>query len=278
MVGLAANGCQSAGLEIGGMARKASTPGGARKRYQQVAESLLGDIRAGRLAVGDTLPGELDLVGHFDVSRHTVREALRRLEELGLIGRRQGVGTVVLARQPTESYVQAVRSPAALLQYPAGSRLVLRSSEAVRAGRALARLLGCKTGAAWHLLCCLREFADGRPPVCWTDLYLLPEYAGIAAAVGRRSGFVYELVEDRYGQRVASIDVDIMAQAIPERMSEALGVAAGTPSLTVVRRYLDRDRRLFMVSVSEHPGDRFTYSMGLERGWQSGGGAVWSGA
>jgi len=63
------------------MANRTSTAGVARKRYQQVAESLLAEIRAGRLAVGDTLPGELELVGHFAVSRHTVREALRRLEE-----------------------------------------------------------------------------------------------------------------------------------------------------------------------------------------------------
>ena len=77
---------------------------------------------------------------------------------------------------------------------------------------------------------------------------------------------------------VGTVHSDIMASAMPERTSAALGVRPGTPSLTVVRRYLDRERRLFMVSVSEHPGDRVTYSMGLERGWQSGGGAVWSGA
>jgi len=258
------------------MARKAPPAQGGTKRYQQVAETLLADIRGGRLAIGDTLPGELDLVEAFRVSRHTVREALRRLEELGLIGRRQGVGTVVLARESTQSYVQAVRNPAALLQYPQGSRLVPRSSEELRAGRALARLLGCKTGAIWQQVSCLREFGDGRPPICWTDLYLLPEYAGIASSIGRRSGFVYELVEEKLGEKVTRIDIDITARAVPERISRALGVEPGTPSLTVVRRYVGRNRRPFMVSVSEHPGDRFTYSLGLERGWQSGGGAVWS--
>lgn len=259
------------------MAGKGQPAPGGQKRYQQVAEALLQDIRGGRLAVGDNLPGELELVENFRVSRHTVREALRRLEELGLIGRRQGVGTVVLARESTESYVQAVRTPAALLQYPHGSRLSLRSQEPVRAGRALARLIGCKTGTSWQRVSCLREFADGRPPVCWTDLYLLPEHAAVAASIGRRAGFVYELVEERFGERVAGIAIEIMARAIPERISASLGVETGSPSLTVVRRYSSLNRRLFMASVSEHPGDRFTYSLVLERGWQSGGGAVWSG-
>lgn len=259
------------------MARKAAPAPGARTRYQQVAESLLGDIRSGRLAVGDSLPGELALVDEFRVSRHTVREALRRLEELGLIGRRQGVGTVVLARESTESYVQAVRTPAALLQYPEGSRVVPQSSERVKAGRSLARLIGCKTGSTWHLVACLREFPDGRPPVCWTDLYLLPEHAAVSASIGRRAGFVYELVEEHFGERVTSIAIQVMARAIPARVSTALGVEPGTPGLTVVRRYFAEGRRLFMASVSDHPGDRFTYSLALERGWQSGGGAVWSG-
>ena len=86
-------------------------PEGSRKRYEQVAETLLESIRTGKLPVGATVPGELELVTQFGVSRHTVREALRRLEGLGLIGRHQGIGTVVKAREPQQSYVQSVRSP-----------------------------------------------------------------------------------------------------------------------------------------------------------------------
>lgn len=249
-------------------------PGG--KRYQQVAESLLEDIRSGRCAVGDTIPGELELVTSFGVSRHTVREALRRLEDLGLIGRRQGVGTVVLAREPTASYVQAVRSPAALLQYPAGSRLAVQGVESVRAGRALSKLIGCRTGSQWLLVSCIRRFEDARPPLCWTDLYLPPEYEPVIPQIGQRAGFVYDLVEQTFGQPVAGIDVSIMARAVSARVSGALGVDAGTPSLAVVRRYLDPARRTLLASVSDHPGDRFTYSLTLERGWQAGGDAVWS--
>ena len=260
------------------MAREQRPAERGRKRYQQVAESLLDDIRAGRLAVGANLPGELELVDQFSVSRHTVREALRRLEELGLIGRRQGVGTVVLARESQASYVQAVRSPSALLQYPPGSRLAVQSSTTVRATRALARLIGCKTGSQWVRASCLREFDDDRPPVCWTDLYLLPAHAEVIGGIGRQPGFVYELIEQRHGERVGSVDIDVLARSLPPHMCAALGAKPDAPSLTVVRRYRRPDRGLFMATVSEHPGDRFTYSLSLERGWQSGGGAVWSGS
>lgn len=257
------------------MTRKASPVGPGGKRYQQVAHSLIEEIRSGRLSVGDSLPGELEMVESFGVSRHTIREALRRIEDLGLIGRRQGVGTIVLSREPVQSYVQAVRSPAELLQYPAGSRLFVESVEPVKAGRGLAQLIGCRAGMHWLQVSCLRRFEDGRPPVCWSDVFLLPEHEGVVARIGREPGLVHELIERICGRQVAAVDVAIMARAVPARISQALGVAAGTPSLTAVRRYTDRDGALFLAAVSEHPGDRFTYTMSLERGWQSGGGAVW---
>ena len=259
--------------------KSAAKPGQApARRYQQMAESLLGQIRTGSLTVGDSLPGELELVATFGVSRHTVREALRRLQELGLIGRRQGVGTFVLASEPTQSYVQSVSTPAALLQYPQGNRLITRSSETVRATRALARLVGGKTGSNWLRVSCLRSFPDSRPPLCWVDLYLLPEHGDIVPAIGRRPGLVHELIAQKFGREVGLVDISIMARAMPGRMAEALEVEAGTPSLTVVRRYRDARRKLFMASVSEHPGERFTYALSLERGWQSEGKAVWSSA
>ena len=132
------------------MTRKPTQAPAPGKRYQRVANTLIEEIRSGRRAVGDSLPGELDLVTHFDVSRHTVREALRRLEELGLIGRRQGVGTIVLSREPVESYVQAVRAPAGLLQYPQGSRLAAWSE--------------CDPGCSLHH-CVSGSSGEVRP--CW---------------------------------------------------------------------------------------------------------------
>jgi DNA-binding GntR family transcriptional regulator len=252
-------------------AKKAAAP---RKRYQEVAEALLGDIRSGKLAVGTTLPGELELVEHFGVSRHTVREALRRLEQLGLIGRRQGRGTVVQARQSEPSYVQSVRSPAELLQYPEDARLSLVATATVRTGRRLARLLRCPVGTEWLRLSCLRRFRESNLEVCWVDVYVPPEFASIAELIGKRGQPVYELIEERFGERIENVDVDIMARLIPETIAGPLGVAAGTPSLTVARRYYGAGRRLLEASIAEHPGERYTYSLQLRRGWQSGGG--WS--
>ncbi len=241
-------------------------------RYRQVADDLIGEIRGGRLRVGQTLPGELELGEHFGVSRHTVREALRRLEELGLIARHQGIGTVVLARESSQSYVQMVRSPAQLMQYPPDTRLAVASSGEVTADRKTARLLGCTTGTRWFLIRAIRRLQPSGPAICWSDIYLLPEYAGVLESIGRRSPPIYELVEQRFGEQIASVQVDLFAGAIAAERARPLREETGTPSLTHVRRYTGRNRRIFEVSVSEHPAGRFTYSLELRRGWRSGAG------
>jgi DNA-binding FadR family transcriptional regulator len=62
----------------------------------RVAERLRVEILSGAFAPGDKLTPELELAERFDVNRFTVREAMNKLEQMHLIARRQGIGTVVL--------------------------------------------------------------------------------------------------------------------------------------------------------------------------------------
>src|SRR3546814_15374854 len=65
-------------------------PPKSQPRYLEVADALLADIMAGQFPVGTMLPTEIELCGRFDVRRFTVRQALRRLDEMGLVSRRHG--------------------------------------------------------------------------------------------------------------------------------------------------------------------------------------------
>ena len=62
----------------------------------QVFEQLGREIVLGHFTPGEHLPPERTLVETFGVNRHVVREALKRLEQMGLIRGAQGDGTVVL--------------------------------------------------------------------------------------------------------------------------------------------------------------------------------------
>ncbi|WP_314149659.1 FadR/GntR family transcriptional regulator [uncultured Leifsonia sp.] len=64
---------------------------------EQVAEQLRTRIAAGEFPIGSLLPGETELARQLQVSRNSVREALRSLVHAGLLGARAGYGTFVLA-------------------------------------------------------------------------------------------------------------------------------------------------------------------------------------
>lgn len=67
-----------------------------RARYEQIAESLIEEIRSGTLAAGERIPSEMQLQERFAVSRVTMRQALGILEFQGLIQRFRKRGSFVL--------------------------------------------------------------------------------------------------------------------------------------------------------------------------------------
>ncbi|MDO9110881.1 MAG: FadR/GntR family transcriptional regulator [Desulfatirhabdiaceae bacterium] len=71
--------------------------------YQDVVDQIEEAILDGKLNVGDTLPPERDLIEKFETSRGTLREALRVLEQKGLIEMRLGTnGGAVIKGLTTE--------------------------------------------------------------------------------------------------------------------------------------------------------------------------------
>ena len=76
------------------------------------AQAYLRDlIEAGTYQAGHQLPSENDLAVQLGISRPTLREALRNLEQQGIIVRRHGVGTFVLpAAKRLESGLERLES------------------------------------------------------------------------------------------------------------------------------------------------------------------------
>jgi GntR family transcriptional repressor for pyruvate dehydrogenase complex len=61
----------------------------------EVASQIINRIISGALAPGEKLPPEREVSEKMNVNRHTLREALRKLESLGLLSVRQGDGIYI---------------------------------------------------------------------------------------------------------------------------------------------------------------------------------------
>jgi DNA-binding GntR family transcriptional regulator len=73
-----------------------------RIKYVEVADALAQRIANGDYPVGSRLPGVRTLVVEFQVGDETIRNALARLAEIGLVEGRERVGTIVIATEPRE--------------------------------------------------------------------------------------------------------------------------------------------------------------------------------
>ena len=66
-----------------------------RTRSETIAAELRDDILRGQYRPGERLPSERDLAASHSTSRGTVREAVKRLEQLGLADIQPGEGRCV---------------------------------------------------------------------------------------------------------------------------------------------------------------------------------------
>jgi DNA-binding FadR family transcriptional regulator len=87
-----------------------ATPGGFRpirapRAFEEIAAQIRAELSAGRLKSGSRLPPERDLAVRFGVSRNTLREALRSLENAGLLQLRKGAAGGAFVRDGTAAAV-----------------------------------------------------------------------------------------------------------------------------------------------------------------------------
>ncbi|WP_421928592.1 GntR family transcriptional regulator [Neoaquamicrobium sediminum] len=234
-------------------------------RYYQVSNILAKRIEEGAYQVGSLLPTEIELCKEFDISRHTVREALRRLTEAGLVRRRQGSGTQIIATQSNANYVHAMRSLSELFQYASDTVLTLDLLDERAPAPEHARHFGDRADEEWIYFEGLRTDRDAKTPICFTRVYIDRRFAGISDELRDHAGAIYALIERRYKVTVEDVEQEIRAVPIARSAAKRLGVNSRDMAVQVVRRYMGGDGRLILVSINEHPSERFSYTMHLRR-------------
>lgn len=227
-------------------------------RYLWLHDCLLNDIRTGKYQVGSSFPTEEQIALAYGVSRHTVREATRRLAENGLISRRRSTGTTVTATQPSnEPYVAALGSMKELLAYTASTHLDVFGQKKVTADLSLVEALGCEPDSQWIMLKTFRKLLNDPQPISYTEVYLRPEFADIAKHLEGRHPSILELHSQLFDDPVQSIVQRIEATAMPRKASQALGLANRAPTLKMTRIYEDQLGRVMSASLNFYIAQRF---------------------
>lgn len=241
----------------------AAPEGSVKPRYQAIFATLREEIVTGQCPLDTNLPTEHALSERFAASRHTVREALRQLQSEGLIERRQGAGSRVIATQSAPRFSNTIGSLGELMQYASSTFLEVLATERILVGAPEAARLGCEPDTVWTRVALLRRETRDTPPVCFTHLFLPAPFDGVADTIGAVPRAVYRLIEDRYDVTLHQVHQIVEATLADPDVASRLGVEPGSPILTVTRRYEAEEHGLMEVTINHHPAATFRHEMTL---------------
>jgi GntR family transcriptional regulator len=234
-----------------------------RPLYRQLADSLRTAIAAGVYAQGDLLPTELEICATHTVSRHTARDALRLLTDEGLIARKRGAGTVVVASHVAGPFSQDWGEISDILQYARDVRFVMETYGA--ASQADMQDMGLDGTTSWMAVTGLRQRLTGGPALALTSICVRADLMPARDIIETWPQGIGEYLALHNGVRATRIDQTISAVCLSCDEAKRLDEAESAPALRTLRRYIDADGGVFLASVSLHPADRFAYRMSVTR-------------
>jgi DNA-binding GntR family transcriptional regulator len=241
-----------------------------RPLYQIVAESLIAAIQRGEHPVGSELPSETALCARFNVSRNTVREAVRLMEQAGLVSRRQGIGTRVERDSINQQYIQTLASISDLGQYVRETKRRVLGIEDVAAAAVDIPLPG-RDDALWRRLEALRYVEDAARPVAWTQVFLPTAYGEVLNRLDDAAALICSLVEAHFGITTQSIRQEIRALEIAAPVAKLLNVRPKSAGLAMLRQYVSDKGETYEVTWSIHPANRYKYVMEMVRSFAPSG-------
>ena len=222
---------------------------------QELRQAILG----GMFRPGSQLPTEAELCEVLGVSRTVVREALRVLEDDGLVTRRHGVGTFVRDRPILKNLnlnfgtTEMIESAG---MTPGNNHLAIRSESA---DEEIAEQLRIAPGTAVVTVERVRT-ADGRPVVYSLDT--LSEALFQRAEVDPKlfmTESLYNILQSSLGQVIEYGIARLLPMNAPEHIAEKLQLPTNALTMYIVQTDYSADDTPLVYSREYHLPDAFDF-------------------
>ena len=216
--------------------------------YLQIAEILRQNLGRGVWTPGELLPTISDLSAEYSVARVTVRQAVKILEEEGLLDSRRGRGTTVLPPPPARDRLHLGTRLSTLVDLYRGDRPALDLLEDRDAEVPGEPLIGELSDNGYHLL--RRTHARDGETYCVISIYFERDLFACHEAEFRTQLALPVLVDSE------DIDVARARQSLTIGKCDydsavLLGLPVGHPVVEVRRVICDRrDRVLYFADVT----------------------------
>jgi GntR family transcriptional regulator len=245
---------------------RAGTPGrsasGARQSGPvRLRGQILALIADQRLMPGDRLPAEPWLAETFSAGRSTVREALKLLEQEGLVDAVQGRGRFLSAigslaiERPITRY-EGIADMLSELGYTVSTAVLSVTEQA--ASLEQARALDIAEGDSVIRLVRLRS-GDGRPLVFSTDVIVRDALPGPIAHRDWSEPITSALAAN--GHEITSSAANLSAVNLPEEIADKYNLGGLDPWMLISETCIAREGRRILVAEDYHRGDAIGFNV-----------------
>lgn len=229
-------------------------------RYHVIEMTLASRIRDG-FYDAKGLPGERVLAQEFQAARVTIRNALKRLDDQGLLVRSERRGTLPASRAVESRRLLREHVDKFLDRGRRDKRKVL-SFGSVAATPVVAEALALDAGA--KVLRVVRLRSDARGPLTFTEAHVSQAIAHtLSRAALERKAFV-QLLED-HGIAIRTAHQSVACEAAPYEVAQALAIPLGAPVMKITRVISDETSRPVQYFLAWYRADRFEVRMDMSR-------------
>ena len=226
----------------------------------RVREEIATRIASGHIGPGTKLPPEPELAEEMGVSRATLREALRSLEEDGFVTRTRGAGTYATRRPRLRNNLdvnfgvtEAIRS--------SGMRPGTKHGSIHTQGATAEQAASLDIGEGDPVVVLERvRTADARPVVFSRDVIAATRFPAAELGAMPLDGSLYAVLE-HHGHPVARGIVTVAPQTATKEVGKRLDVRAGT--LLMFLRQIDYgvEGEPLLLSEEHHLAEAFEFSV-----------------
>jgi GntR family transcriptional regulator len=227
-------------------------------KYYKIYEELLNQIRDGKYKENGLFPSDTELVKIYNVSRGTVREAIKLLIQQGYLVREQGKGTFV-------TYKKIRQDPDTLI----GFTELMRQHDLKPSARIIEKEVSYPPAHISHLMqlesnqkivrIVRLRFGDDQPLIIERSYFNFDLFEPILGE-DLEENSIFELLYELTDTRLGNAQQCIEAISTGQQELQLLEVEPGTPLLLIKRLIQTKNGEYFQYSEDVYRSDRIHFA------------------
>ncbi|MEV4942538.1 GntR family transcriptional regulator [Streptomyces zaomyceticus] len=230
--------------------------------WYQVSQSLRASILGRAPDASLRLPTEEQLAAHYGVSVLTMRQALKELEEEGLISRHRRRGTFIEPGARRSTPRRLLGSIDAIVAQQSGERTTVLGHGTEPVPGELAEYFPDTAEVVAYRR--LRRDGESGEPSNWAENAVLPELAAAIDPADLERWPMTKVLRDVVGVRISRITDTVEARLADPETAALLQVPLLSPILHYTGVTYDREGRVVDVARIRYRGDRFSFTVTVE--------------